>query len=194
MLTNQTTSFIERISKGETFSRQIFDDLLSWGFNVALNGTEHTHPDFVKLLHSSIDQTSLMIRYQPDGVASCGRIPRSFYVEAKASKFIERDAYLNYIRLQTLGAVVYIVFQYNDTIGFCEIQDLSFEPITSNSYPVEDGWLCPRMRTDWMTYRQTFKGSGTPFRSINIDCLMPWDQFKRTAIARLIEVTHAPLP
>jgi len=188
MSNNISADFIDRSNKGEIFSRQRFDDLQKWGFDVALNGTEHTHPEFIKRLHISDDPTSLIIRYQPDGIASVGNIPRSFYLEAKASKYIERDAYLNYIRLQMLGGIIYIVVLHNDYTGFCEIQDIEFEPIATSIFPIEDGWLCPRKRTDWLIYRKTFKGSGTPFRGIDIKCLKEWAIFKQIVIIKLSQV------
>jgi len=185
MINSLSTTFKERTNRGDIFSTRIFDDLDKWGFDVALNGTEHTHPEFIKQLHSSTDPTSLMIRYQPDGVASIGTVPRSFYLEVKASKYIERDAYLNYTRLQMLGGVVYIVFAHNDFIGFSEVQNIEFESIISSSIPVENGWLCPRQRVDWETYRKTYKGSGTPFRGVDIKCLREWSIFKQTVVEKL---------
>ena len=84
------------------FEKRLFSELESLGFVVAVNGTEHTHPDFVRALHRSADQTSLAIRFQPDAVAHIGNTPRAMYVEAKAAKNIEKTAYEQYMKLHAV--------------------------------------------------------------------------------------------
>ena len=181
-------SFQTRSVLGEEFSQQIFSDLEKWGFNVALNGTEHTHPKFVNDLKISDDKTSLMIRFQPDGVASIGKIPRSVYVEAKRSQYIEKNAYQSYMDLQTIGAVVFVVFgiynKDNDTldIKFIDIQNLEFMPVLRSKWPVADGWISPRLHKNWESEKYTFAGSGTPFLRIDQARLKNWTQFKEYAI------------
>ena len=181
--------FHARSELGEKFSKQIFNDLEMWGFNVALNGTEHTNPYFVGGLKSSEDKTSLMIRFQPDGVASIGNIPRSVYVEAKRSKFIEKNAYDSYMDLHKIGGIVFVVFGIYDKdnksleIKFIDIQKLKFIPALTNSkWPVIDGWISPRSHNNWHLEKQTFTGSGTPFLQIDQICLIQWSQFKKYAI------------
>jgi hypothetical protein len=181
--------FSGRNASGKEFQDKIFDDLRDWGFFVALNGTEHTHPDFVKLLHSSTDKTSLMIRYAPDGAICIGSIKRSAYVEAKNSRYIERDAYENYMRLSNDGAIVYVVFGLGDQTKFCLVQDLGFmSPPPYNKWPIIDTWMCPRLHPNWDEIRRKFPGSGTPYKEIKQKPLIDWNNFKQHALNSMTKV------
>ena len=182
-LVTRTDLFTQRAGAGELFSQRIFDDLRKWNYQVALNGTEHTHKDFMRNIQFSEDSTSLTIRYQPDGVMSFGNRPcKSAYVEAKRSKTIERNAYENYYRLHDTGAIVFVVFGVTNItfdIVFCRIEDLKFEPLPYTSkWPISDGWFYPRLHPNWEQIRKTFPGSGTPFRYIDQKYLLPWQLFK----------------
>ena len=52
-------SFEERSKAAKEFQDKLFADLRAMGFNVALNGTEHTHPAFVSELHRSSEASDL---------------------------------------------------------------------------------------------------------------------------------------
>jgi len=176
-----------RISAKE-FETELFEKLKGMGFYVALNGTEHTHPDFVKILHSSTDTTSLFLRYQPDGVAAIGKVPRSFFVEAKNSKTIEKNAYLQYVNLVKSGNVVIVVFKpFNLRWCFAEDMPVIHGDDTISRYPAsmrfpvdEDGWICPRH-----SGRSPRLGSGTPYREVDDASLKPFDELKKSIIQYL---------
>jgi len=121
-------SFEERSKAAKEFQDKLFADLQAMGFNVALNGTEHTHPAFVSELHRSEDQTSMAIRYAPDGVACIGKIPRSFYVEAKFARTIERNAWIQYGKLVEAGNILVIVFGWENNTVFNFYENIKLIP------------------------------------------------------------------
>jgi len=181
-------SFQDRIKKATEFENELFKKIAELGFVVAKNGTEHTHPEFIETLHKSTDQTSLAIRFQPDGVAHIGKVPRSFYVEAKASKSMEKTAYEQYKKLSDAGNIVTVVF---GPFGWkwCFVDEMPLEnghdtvsPFPEKMrYPVsDDGWLYPRRSA-----RGAAKGSGTPYRKIKPENLRGWETFKTDIIKRL---------
>jgi hypothetical protein len=182
------SSFRERTEEARRFAEELFSAVGDMGFAVAVNGTEHTHPDFVASLCRSKDPTSLAIRFQPDGVARIGKTPRSFYIEAKSSETIERNAYDQYMRLHNNGCVVVVVFETSGGWGWCFIEDLSLEEAIvtvaryppKRRFPIEDGWLAPRQAG-----RRPKNGSGTPYRYVLTDDLLPWSEFKERVIDRL---------
>lgn len=185
--------FSERIKLAEEFQQSLFNKIKELGFYVAINGTEHTHPDYVRLIQGSIDQTSLSIRFQPDGVACIGRIPRSFYVEAKNSRFIERTAYEQYYKLHESGSLVVVVFGKLDwKWNFIEDIKLVSASETSSKYtdpfPIIDGWICPRKDGRWYSgLKESYsRASGTPYREIMKSSLNNWCDFKKTVIARCL--------
>lgn len=183
--TSGANSFEGRAANGQKFSQKIFDDLSAWSFIVAKNGTEHTHPDFVKRLHASNDVTSLMIRYAPDGVISAASraSTKSAYVEAKNSTFIEKAAYENYMRIYCNGGIVAVVFA-DFTIRFEFIENLQFASRLTN-WPLDnEGWECPRLHPDWQRVRRKYPGSGTPFKKIRWGSLRNWDEFRDAMEAR----------
>lgn len=175
-------SFSDRSGVGSRFEKRLFEKIQDMGFVVALNGTEHTHPEFVKLLHRSVDQCSLAIRFQPDGVACVGLIPRSFYIEAKAAKTIEKSAYNQYMKLHGNGNIIVIVFEkFNWEWNFINEVELIDGSVSVARYPVhkrfpldEDGWMYPRKTTHGTGRR----GSGTPYKYIKRSSLRPWCNFK----------------
>jgi len=202
-----------RILVSTNFERQLFDRLAEMGFHVAQNGTEHTHPAFVDKLKQSTDQTSLAIRYQPDGVASLGEIPRSFYIEAKTTSepgkthTIEKNAWEQYWRLQITGNIVVIAFgefldrgkwdqeNYNFVWrwNFLEnvrlvsaIETVSRFPV-EDRFPVVDGWIHPRgsKREAELRAAGNYNGSRTPYREVVTESLLPWDTFRQSIIEKL---------
>lgn len=181
-------NFQDRKEKAKEFEKELFEKIAELGFVVAINGTEHTHPAFIEGLKNSTDQTSLAIRFQPDGVARIGKIPRSFYVEAKASKTIERTACMQYRKLFDAGNVVVVVFRPLRW-RWCFVEEMPLEDghdtvaafAASQRFPVsDDGWLCPRKSA-----HGTAKGSGTPYRKVESEKLREWYTFKKEILKRL---------
>ena len=201
MSANNNTQFDSRIANAEQFQDALFAKLLELGFTVAVNGTEHTHPAFAEKLRHSTDQTSLAIRFQPDGVACIGSIPRTIYVEAKAARNIERTAYEQYMKLYNAGNVLAVVFGKLDwQWNFIEAIELSrgedtvakFPP--ARRFPVADGWIVPSQAQHWQTVKAENPGaSGTAYREIVPASLNAWDAFKPAIVKRLTaasEVHH----
>ena len=195
------------------FERQLFDQLAKMGFHVAQNGTEHTHPAFVDKLKQSTDQTSLAIRYQPDGVASIGSIPQSFYIEAKTTSepgkahTIEKNAWEQYWRLRTIGNIVVIAFgefldrgewdqeDYNFVWRWNFLEKIKFRPSAEvvgrfpadKQFPIIDGWICPRgsEREAELRASGNHNSSGTPYKEVVTESLLSWDTFKQLIVKRL---------
>lgn len=187
-------SFKDRISVADEFSAALFNSVKQMGFHVALNGAEHTHPDFVNLVKQSTDTTSLMIRFQPDGVASIGRNEmRSFYLEAKNSNNIEKTAYEQYMNLYKIGGIVVIAFgklgwgfNFIEYIKLINGSDTVSKYDEHKRFPVIDEWITPRGSNRWDDVRQAAgQASGTPYREVAAASLIKWVEFKRTIIARL---------
>ncbi|MBT7075980.1 MAG: hypothetical protein HN922_13855 [Anaerolineae bacterium] len=177
-------SFSERISKGIELEKRIFNDLEKMGFHVAINGTEHTHPRFVKNLKNSEDQSSLTIRFQPDGVIAFGDNNKSAYIEIKSSPFIEKLAYTNYKNISDGGSIVVLVSENNGVIKFNSIKNLAFKEIKNSRFPIIDGWVSPREHEDWQRIKRNgFRGSGTPYKLINHDAMIDWSKFKELILS-----------
>lgn len=193
MIVPRPASFAARIATANQFQDELFAALETLGFQVAINGTEHTHPSFVERLRGSTDQTSLAIRFQPDGVACLGTLPRTLYVEAKNARNIERTAYEQYMKLHAAGNVLTIVFGKLDwQWNFIERLTLVSGVVTvskfppAQRFPVEDDWIVPRRAHHWNTVRGTNpQASGTPYREILPSSLRPWSAFKSEVINRL---------
>jgi len=186
--------FGERIKTSVAFEKLLFEKLDEQGFAIAVNGTEHTHPGFVSQLLHSTDQTSLAIRFQPDGVACIGKTPRSFFIEAKAARNIEKTAYEQYMKLQVTGNIVIVVFEKLGW-GWNFIEDIKMTDghETVASFPAEkrfpvspDGWIYPRSGKRWRDIKQkVLRASGTPYREIDKVSLLPWSVFKDNVITKL---------
>lgn len=190
-------SFENRAQRSSEFENKLFDAIEKMGFAVARNGTEHTYPEFVSALHKSTDQTSLAIRFQPDGVAQIGKIPRSFYIEAKAAVTIERTAWEQYWKLHENGNVVVIVFGKLDW-QWNLLEDIKLIPAAETverfpperRFPVIDGWITPRGSQRWASIQQASpQASGTPYREVNDGSLQEWALFKSEIIKRLSGVS-----
>lgn len=189
-------SFKDRAQRSSKFENDLFDAVEKMGFAVARNGTEHTYPEFVNALHKSTDQTSLAIRFQPDGVAQIGQIPRSFYIEAKAAVTIEKTAWEQYWKLHESGNVVVIVFgklkwQWNllENIALVAATETVGRFPLSRRFPIVDGWITPRGSQRWTNVRQSNQqASGTPYREVDVTSLQEWKLFKLQLVKRLNEV------
>lgn len=174
--------FPGRIVKGREFEDKIFDDLQKWGFIVARNGTEHTCRAFVDAIRNSVDQTSLAMRYQPDGVIAYGCPLKTAYVEAKSSLFIERAAYEQYIKLSNAGNNIFIVMNSGVEIKFSTAQSITFtkqHPGKMN-WPIINGWVSPRSDTEYEIKKEKhpeWHGSGTDYAIVDFSSMMLWEIF-----------------
>lgn len=183
----RSRGFSKRLRKARMFEKQVFAEIEAMGFQIALNGTEHTHPRFVAQLRNSQDQTSLAIRFQPDGVACTEVDSHTFYVEAKNAKTIEKLAYEQYIKLSDSGNIVVVVFgQLNWGWTLANYLTLVDGNETVKSFPpdrrfrVIDGWLYPRLSSHWETIKwYNPQAAGTPYREIDSNSLLPWSQFRQ---------------
>lgn len=149
---------------------------------VAKNGTEHTHPDFVKQLRSSTDTASKFVRFAPDGVF----LGRSgvVYWEAKRSQTLERDAYNTYLQYHATGLPLILFIQNPENglpywqrvelVRFVPSQEIVNQYRLDARHPVDaDDWICPRLGSG-----RSGRGSGTPYRHIDFSSLKPitdWD-------------------
>lgn len=182
--------------KAKPFQDELFTSLTGLGFTVATNGTEHTNPTFTARLHRSTDQTSLAVRYQPDGVACIGNTPRSFYVEAKAGNSIEREAWIQYGKLTAAGNIVVIVFNvggkafnFYENIKLLDGQETVNKFPADKRFPVIDGWVYPRLSERWngdVKYTAQ-QASGTPYREVDTGSLYPFPVFRNVILKRLTE-------
>lgn len=172
-------SFHDRIKSGDEYANELFERLKQSGKIIALNGAEHTHPEFHKILcgYKEPDNTSRWVRYQPDGVLTEPKTKKTWYIEAKRSETIEKDAYITYKKLYDAGCNVLLCIkrksndEYIVPIQFVLLIDGN---ITSSKYPPEirmpvddDGWLAPRLWSNAKYYKWKEKftmASGTPFR------------------------------
>lgn len=203
------TDFAFRLNRAKSYESALVQVLNQNGFVTALNGTEHTHPEFANQLRNSEDPTSLFIRFQPDGVAHIGNTPRTFYFEVKSSRTIEKMAYDQYIKLNSLGNVVVIFFGFisDNRIqfqwNFIENIRMRSSYAVLNGYrkvngenqeeiPIIDNWLCPRMlpHYEYEHWKRKNKSSGTPYAVVDFYSLLTVDKFKDLIIDKLSKSTH----
>lgn len=171
--------FASRLEQGKSFEKEVFAAIEQMGLFVAMNGTEHTHPIFVSRLRQSNDETSMYVRFQPDGVVGFGKIPHTAFVEAKSSRFIEKDAYKEYMKLSAAGLIVLVVFNYSGVWFWNKIENIVMSLENHRDWPVIGQWICPR--EDPLFHRkkqQGFRGSGTPYRPVEKESLRQWDEFE----------------
>ena len=124
-----------------------------------------------------------MIRYAPDGIIGVGKPMATAYVEFKtytANLNIEKDAYLNYMRICNDGGIVIIIYAHrNGRIKLWNfIQNIVFLDNKSKFPNDADGWIAPRLSYNWNKIKYKFKGSGTPYKKINPYYMKNWDSFK----------------
>ena len=175
----------ERFNKAKAFEIEIFDELRKMRFRVALNGTEHTHPDFTAYIRASNDPTSLAVRFEPDGVICQGKSALTWYIEAKCSVNIEKLAYEQYMKQHEQGCVMVIICKSGNQKRWAFIENIEF--VDSQKYvsrypsphPVIDGWICPRKSGAWESQKWSNpQASGTPYKVIDAQSLQAWDILK----------------
>jgi hypothetical protein len=173
-------TFQNRVTGSQPFEDSIITDLRSWGFELSKNGSEHTHVNFINKLQRSEDATSIMVRYTPDLVVAFGEIPYSAYVEIKKSVCIEKNAYLNYMRLMNGGANIFVVIDTGECIKFSRVENIKlYTGNNKNGFPIDDdGWISPRLDQKILAVaiKNGFKGSGTPYKVISTGNLFDWNK------------------
>ncbi len=147
---------------------------------VALNGTEHTHPEFVNMLRSNNSGQSLFIRYAPDGVLlKHGTV---VHFDVKASKTIEKNAYNTYLKYQNAGCRVVLMVKHDGRWFVQDIEKLKLIDGNAtvaefpNPFPVDaEGWICPRYSGRTLISKM----SGTPYRYIDMNSMKPWKKLAK---------------
>lgn len=196
-------SFDKRLERAKSYETALISMLNSSGFVTALNGTEHTHPDFVNQLRNSEDPTSLCIRFQPDGVAYIGNTPRSFYFEAKSSNSIEKNAYDQYMNLSRNGSIVVLFFGSGNkevTFKWVFVENLKFanseyllkrfkamHGSKQKDIPIIDNWFHPRKMSicDYEEWKRSYSASGTAYANVEQSCLLELEVFKPLMLEKL---------
>lgn len=197
------SNFARRIEKAVSYESALIDYFNESGFVTAFNGTEHTHPEFVNDLRVSEDTTSMFIRFQPDGVAHIGKVPRSFYFEVKASQTIEKNAYDQYMKLASIGNVVVLFFGIQKdghiTFRWAFVEDIKFQNSErvlecykqknsrQQDIPIKNNWFCPRLLPEdqYNSWKWQHKSSGTPYASVDFYYLKEIKFFKDMILQRL---------
>lgn len=167
--------FAQRLAAGQEFESDLVAKLTERGNQCAMNGTEHTHPDFVGRLRSDDSEAAKFIRYAPDGVmiTKSGEV---IHYDAKDARAIEKDAYETYLKYRQSGCRVVVFVKNGGAIYYQDVDKIRF--LDSHSYvatfpermrlPVVDGWITPRAS------RNQFKRSrmsGTPFKYIDFSSM-----------------------
>lgn len=182
--------FEGRIQVATKFEDEVLQKIKEMGFKIAKNGTEHTHPEFTECIRSSEDPTSLAIRFSPDAVAAIGKIPRSFFVEMKAGRAIERRAYQEYMKKHQHGQVVVVVFKMKGEWMWNTIESIGLEdgnksvscfPLEKRQPVDEHGWIVPSKQFK----KANGNASGTPYKYVLSASLIPFSEFKERVIKML---------
>ena len=178
------SNFDIRVEPGVEFERELFKELNAHKdvTAIALNGTEHTHPDFVEIIRHNESDAAKFVRYAPDGVMEC-KSKRVIHFDAKAAKSIEKDAYNVYMKYHRTGCTV-IIFVKHPATGmrywqYVQNIQLLDSTIVVSQYPEhrrfpidDDGWIAPRLKRG---FKSTKKYSGTPFKYFDFDSFKTMD-------------------
>ena len=149
------------------------------GINFAFSGYEtllSSSPDFMRKIKelSNNDKTSKLIRYFPD-ITLVHK--KSWLIEIKNSKYVEKDAYEIYCELSKNYNIAIIVYDTDtDTLLFCEIKNLNFVKQIRKDVPIEnDIWIAPRKfsekwtKKDYVKWKEKTCGSGTTYGKISFE-------------------------
>lgn len=165
-------------------ARQFEQDLLAYlqadpfVVKAIINGTEHTHSDFVDLLRTNPSPAAKFIRFSPDGVMLLynGEV---VYYDAKTSRAIEKDAYNAYMQYADFGlTVLCFVQRRGGATYFQRIENIKLDTgeftisrfSSEDQFPVKDGWIC--------LSKTAAGGSGTPYREIDFSSMETFDMNK----------------
>jgi len=193
--------FQARLDISEPFENDLEAYLIRMGAEIASrHGTERTLSTFANSIRNKNDAAAKHIRFAPDFVAvdELG----VFYAEAKASMNIEQGPYENYMHLHGMGARLklfcrpwpddpnikarrLVYWNYIERVQFVP-SELVVGRWPGNEFPIKDGWICPRSAG-----RQAGRGSGTPFKEIDLDSMIKITDFYNDGPK--IEVTRDPV-
>lgn len=168
-------AFDSRLAKAKAFEDDVERFCIACGYQVAKNGTEHTHPIFVELLRQNNSEASKFVRFAPDGVAlmaACGVV----HWEAKSGNNIERDAYETYLKYHDMDCRVLVFVRSNRGNVYCQwIERIGFVPSIDvvsrfkRRHPIdEDDWITPRADPNRI---KSGRASGTPYKEIDFESL-----------------------
>jgi hypothetical protein len=175
--------FKDRTTKGDAYFKTIDQFFSSHGYIVVKTGIEEhysrAHPDLLKLPQ---DLTSKYFRYHPDGFYIATKENKSVYFDAKASDFIEKDAYLIYQLMMTMGLNVLICIQNRRGQEFhvpmtALILISGKESIKPFKYKLpldSDDWIAPRLlsKPEYLKWKEKNPmASGTPYQYFNFEAM-----------------------
>jgi hypothetical protein len=176
-------AFKDRLIIAREFEEAVERFCRAVSITVAKNGTEHTHPEFVRQLRTLNDPGAKFVRFAPDGVMLTAR--GVIHWEAKASKALERDAYETYMRYHAMGCAVRLFVRRPDDgvvfsqlvhqVGFIPSCDVVGQFHPSRRHPIDaDDWICPRGGSGYAG-----AGSGTPYREFDFGSMRVINDFDR---------------
>jgi len=168
-------AFEQRIEVAQAFEQDVESFCKNKFVSVAKNGTEHTHPEFVDKIRRNTDRGSKLVRFAPDGVALTVR--GVVHWEAKASEYLEKDAYETYMAYFGMGARVMlfvrrrnplaVYWQYVERVGFIPSVDVVAPYAPHKRHPIDaEDWICPRNGHGFAG-----AGSGTPYKQIDFESM-----------------------
>jgi len=137
-------SFETRINKSKDAIKRFIEYAKEKQLDYAYSGYEElkSSPEFQDKIRKIDDITAKRIRYFPDMIL-VGK--KTWLLEIKHGKTIEKDAYDTYMELHNLCWNVGIVFLNNDNLKFIRINDLMFIlPKKYNIPIIDDYWIAPR--------------------------------------------------
>lgn len=177
-----TTAFDIRCIESVDFDIEIFEILRHDPRVIAVcaNGTEHTHSDFVSLLHCNFSDAAKFVRFAPDGVflTTCREV---IHYDSKASKYIEKDAYETYLKYKQCGCRVLLFVKHENRIFVQDVErirllhgSVTVEPYSiERRWPVgEDGWIYPKLKKNFRASTNPGLASGTPYREIDLSSML----------------------
>jgi hypothetical protein len=193
--------FKNRSEKGEAYFERLIQFFSSLGYIVVKTGSEYNYLNqHTQLLELPEDLTSKYFRYYPDGFYISIKEKKSVFFEAKHGDNIEKDAYIIYLKMQTMGLSVLICIlnnkneEYHIPIekltlvhGLKTINEFNFKlPVDSS------GWISPRLLDKpkyeyWKEHMSWGNASGTPYRRIAFDSLQ---QYKKEYTLPVVPITE----
>lgn len=177
--------FYERVQRGTKWEDDVDNYIIGKGYIIAKHGYEYTHDKIQENIKEYKDINSKFIRYQPDRLAIDIKEETSFFYEPKNSVQIEKDAYLTYKSLCSIGCRVEIFIKNKENEKYrISIQDLKLisgrlsvkhMPHDWIHPPIdEDDWIAPRLWNDdkseyynpskYNSWKNRVHGSGTPYK------------------------------
>lgn len=165
------SKFIDRAKDHDRLKSRVVEDLKCWGIEVLDYGVENYGLSGVSLLD---DPGSKMMRMRPDIaiIFDSG----THYIDPKASRYIEKSPYEEYVSMSRRGATVLVVAEIVGFIKFKDIKDIALLQGSHSIWPVVDTWITPRAHPNYQEYKyrypptgKPFKGSGTPYREMIVD-------------------------